>query len=54
MDRAKLMEAILKRYNDFGPKDQKEAVYSMLKRIGDMDLIVFAEEIGVDTAAVAS
>lgn len=52
MDRAKLIEAILKRYSAFGPKDQKEAVLGMIKRIADMDLVVFAEEIGVDTAAV--
>jgi len=51
MDRTKLMEAILKRYSQFGPKDQKEAVYGMLKRIPDMDLIVLAEEIGVDIKA---
>lgn len=50
--RAKMFEAILKRYSQFGPADQKEAVVGMLKRIGDMDLIVFAEEIGVDTAKV--
>jgi len=54
MDRAKLIEAILKRYSEFGPRQQKEAIYGMLKRIGDMDLVVFAEEIGINTSEVQS
>lgn len=52
MDRKKIMEAIVRKFNESNAPHQEDQLRDALKRIPDMDLVVFAQEIGIDTDAV--
>mgnify|MGYP001569004737 CR=1 FL=1 len=52
MDREKIVEAILAIYRKQSNTAQMEMYRNALKHIGDSNLIVLAQNIGVDTDAV--
>jgi len=54
MDRMKLMDAIAAAFQRSGALDQRIAVREMLKRIPDMDLIVLAQQMDIDTDALVA
>lgn len=52
MDRMKIIEAIVAEGLKRGVTDVMGMMKESLKRIGDMDLIVLAQEFGIDTDAI--
>lgn len=52
MDRKKLTEAILNHYRDYA-SDRDANFREALKRIGDMDLVVLAMKMGIDTDKIS-
>ena len=52
MDRMKIIEAIVEEGKRRGVTDVTNMMSEAFKRIGDMDLIVIAQEFGIDTDVV--
>lgn len=49
MDRTKLIEALKIEFRKVYPHVQEAMFLESLKRVADADLVVFANEVGVDT-----
>lgn len=54
MNRSKIVEAILTEYRQHGPRNQEHILIDSLKYVPDMNLVAFAQEIGIDTDRVLS
>lgn len=54
MDRKLVIEQIVKEYRSFGPADKEQLVLESLKRMGDLNLLAFATELGIDLTVVRS
>lgn len=52
MDRKKLVDAILAVFRKQGQRSQEQILNETLRRVGDMDLIVLAQELDIDTDAL--
>lgn len=50
--RKMIMEAVLKEYAVHNDRNKAHILEDAMKRIPDMDLIVFAQELGIDTDKV--
>lgn len=49
MDRINLMRKVADRVADSDPMVQKDMIFQALKRMRDLDLLSFANELGIDT-----